>query len=159
MGGPRIWDRGPEPVERGVATGSGHGLWGPAWLGTDRSRGWTRTDTLTPRGRGRGSSCDTRTPTGDGRRTGEDLYAPEGSFATAGAKARGLGQKIEGVLRCPAGLRFPMGLRVDLAKGEAAAGQETDSTGIGQEPVVTDADEAFWEDVEEEAATELAEGK
>jgi hypothetical protein len=52
-----------------------------------------------------------------------------------------------------------MGLRVELAQGEAAAGEEPDPSGIGQEPVVTDADEAFWEDVEEEAATELAEGK
>jgi len=159
VGDPRIWDRGPGTVERGVATGFGHGLGGPAWLGTDRSRGWTRTDTLTPRGRGHGSSCDTRTPTGDGRRAGEDLDAPEGSFATAGAKARGLGQKIEEGLHCIVGLRFPMGLRVDLAKGEAAAGQETDPTGIGKEPIVTDADEALGEDVEKEAARELAEGK
>jgi hypothetical protein len=52
-----------------------------------------------------------------------------------------------------------MGGRVELAKGEAATGQEAGPTGMGQEPVVADADEALGEDVEEEAATELAEGK
>ena len=115
---------------------------------------------MTPRGRGHGSSCDTRPPVRDGGRTGEDRDAPEGGFATAGAKARALRQKIEEALHCLVTLRFPLDGRVhELAKGEAAAGQEADPTGIGKEPVVADADEAFWEDVEEEPATELAEGK
>ena len=159
MGDPRIWDRGGETVERGVATGLGHGLGVPAGLRTDRSRGWTRTDTLTPRVRGRGSSCDMRPPTGDGRRTGKNLDAPEGSVATAGAKARALGQQIEDVPHFPVGSRYPLAGRVDLAEREAAAGQEAGPTGMGQEPIVTNADEALGEDVEEEAAAKLSEGK
>jgi hypothetical protein len=94
------------------------------------------------------------------RRTGEDLDAPKRGFTTAGAKACVLGQKIEGGLHSLVGLRFLMdGQVLDLAKGEATACQKAGLTGIGQEPVVADADEAFWEDVEEEPATELAEGE
>ena len=93
------------------------------------------------------------------RRPGEDLDASEGAPATLGAKARALGQKIEGGLCCLVGLGMPTGVGVGLAKGEAAAGQEADLRGMGEESVVADADEAFGEDVEKEAATELAEGK
>ena len=101
-----------------------------------------------------------RPPEREGRRrAGEDLDTPEGSFATLGTKACVPAQRIEGGLRCPVGLRLPMGVRVGLAKGEAAAGQEAGPTGMGEESVVADADEAFGEDVEKEAATELAEGK
>ena len=147
---------GPGSGERRMEAGFERGV----GASMDGNRGSGRTDPLTPRGRGRGSSCDMKPPVREGRRrAGEDLDAPEGAPATLGAKARGLGQKIEGGLHCLVGLRLPMGWRVELAKREAAAGQEAGPTGIGQEPVVTDADEAFWEDVEEEAATELAEGK
>jgi len=94
------------------------------------------------------------------RRTGEHLDAPKWGFTTAGAKACVLGQQIEGGLHCPVGLRFLIdGQVLDLAKGEATAGQKAGSTGIGKEPVVADADEAFGEDVEEEATRELAEGE
>ena len=114
---------------------------------------------MTSRGRGHGSSCDIRPPVREGGRTGEDLDAPEGGFAAAGAKARVLGQKIEEALHCLVTLRSPLDGRVDLAKREAASGQEAGPTGIGKEPIVADADKAFGEDVEEEPATELAEGK
>jgi hypothetical protein len=154
------WDRGP--AQGGLRPDSSVAL-GPAWMGTDRVRGCGRTDPFTPPGRGHGSSCDMRPPVRDGRRTGKYLDAPEGGFATVGAKARALGQKIEEGLHCLVcfvGLRSPFSGRWHgLAKGEATAGQEAGPTGIGKEPVVADADEALGEDVEQEATRELAEGE
>jgi hypothetical protein len=100
-----------------------------------------------------------RPPVREGRRTGKNLDAPECGFSAAGAEACVLGQQIEGVPHVPVGLRYPLAGRVDLAECEAAADQEAGPTSMGQEPIVTDADEALGEDVEEEAPTELAEGK
>lgn len=93
------------------------------------------------------------------RRTGKDLDAPECGFSAAGAEACVLGQQIEGVPHVPVGSRYPLAGGVDLAERDAATGQEAGPTGMGHEPVVADTDEAFGEDVEEEAATELAEGE
>ena len=149
------WVRGPA---RGGWRPDASAALGPAWMGTGRNRGCGRTDLLTPPGRGHGLSRDMRPPVRDGRRTGEDLDAPEGGFATVGAKAYALGQKIEEPLLRLVGLRFPQHRHVvDLAEREATAVQKAGPTGIGQEPVVADTDEAFGEDVEEEPATKLAE--
>ncbi len=46
---------------------------------------------------------------------------------------------------------------VGLAERATAAREQSSAAAVGQEPVVTDTDEAFWEDVKKEAATELGE--
>ena len=92
------------------------------------------------------------------RGTPQDLDAPEWAPSTFGAQPQAVGQEVEEEVVVWVGLR----LRGDrsflgLTKRAAAAREQANSAGVGEEAVVTDAHEAFGENVEQEAASELAE--
>jgi hypothetical protein len=83
----------------------------------------------------------------------EHLDAPQRTVSTVGTEAQAEGQKREEEFSV---LGRSLDLRVDgLAEGDTAAREQSCAAAIGEEPVVTDANEALREDVKQEAATEL----
>ncbi len=94
------------------------------------------------------------------RGTCKDLDAPEWAPFTVGAQPQAAGQEVEMEVVVCAGLRLRGdGSRLRVTEGAAATREQASSAGVGEEPVVADADEALGEDVKQEAASELGQRK
>ena len=94
------------------------------------------------------------------RGTPQDLDAPEWAPSTVGAQPQAVGQRVEEEVVVCIGLRLRGdGSLLGLSEREATAREQASSAGVGEKSVMTDAHEALREDVEQEAARELAERK
>ena len=103
---------------------------------------------MTPSG-GRGSGCDTMHWHTVGRRTPKDLDAPEWAATTVGAEREGAGQEIEERVVVRVGLRLRGdGRPLRLTERITAASEQSLAAAVGEEPIVTDAHEAFREHME-----------
>ena len=93
-----------------------------------------------------------------GRGTPKDLDAPEWAATTVGAEREGqeFGERV--VVRVGLRLRGD-GRPLRLTERITAASEQSLAAAVGEEPIVTDAHEAFGEYMEQEAAGELGEGK
>ena len=109
---------------------------------------------MDPGSGGQASGCGTATPV-VGRWTLEELNASEQAFPAVGTQTQAGGQQIEEPLTVVSVLGVRPGGRLRLAESVPAAGEKLGPGSVGQEAVVTDADKALGDDVEEEAADEL----
>jgi len=89
----------------------------------------------------------------------EELDTSEQAVVAVGTETRPARQEIKERFTVRSVSGFRLGERPGLTESGAAAGEKLGPVAVSQKAVVTDADEAFGEDVEEETATELAEGK
>lgn len=96
----------------------------------------------------------------NGRWATEHFDAPQRPTSTVRTLAEAEGQKLEEEIVAFAALglspeRRLLGRLLGLAERDAAARELALAAGVGEEPVVADANEALREDVEQEPATEL----
>jgi len=96
-------------------------------------------------------------PLGGRRRSPKDLHATKYALFAAGTDVQLTGPAVEGDLI--ATNRF--GLRRHgvflLPERQARTGEQARTTGVGEEPVIADTDEALGQDMQQEAAGELME--
>ena len=85
----------------------------------------------------------------------EDFDAPERTLTADRTRAQPTRQEFEQDVACPGAVGLPLGESIGLVESPTAGCEQAGASAVGQEPVVTDANEAFGEDVEQEAPSKL----